>query len=121
MAHSFDQLKAALCQDVVIHAPDFNRLFILKMGVSNTVVRTVLAQHDQGIERPVADASHKLLPAETRYETRESECLAIKWTIGYFHYYLMGCESQLVTNHAMPPCDASSMHRPTILLLPIEP
>ncbi|KYO20669.1 hypothetical protein Y1Q_0012557 [Alligator mississippiensis] len=53
-----------------------------------------------GGERPVAYASRKLLPAEKRYATIERECLAIRWVVDYFRYYLMGREFTLVTDHA---------------------
>lgn len=126
-------MKAAICQDAIIHAPDFNSPFILQTDASNTAVRVVLTQHDQGIERLMAYASHKLLPTKTGHVTIMRECLAIRWATGYFHCYLMEREFQLVMNHAslrwlshtqtdnaytthwglaLKPCKFTVVHRP---------
>lgn len=71
MTSSFSHLKNALCQDVVIHDPDFNHPFILQTDASNVTIGAVLTQCDQGTERPIAYSSHKLLPVETWYATTE--------------------------------------------------
>lgn len=60
---------------------------------------TVLTQEDAGIERLVAYTSRKLLPAETQYATIKRECLAIRWAVDHFRYYLIGREFTLVTDH----------------------
>lgn len=59
------------------------------------VIGAVLCQKQGGVERPVAYASRKLNDAETRYSYIERECLAIKWAVNYFKYYLMGQEFKL--------------------------
>ncbi|KYO44938.1 hypothetical protein Y1Q_0023002 [Alligator mississippiensis] len=100
MRQSFEKLKRALCEDVIIHTPDFQKPFILQTDVSETAVGAVLTQEEGGGERPVAYASRKLLLAEKRYATIEHECLAIRWAVDYFRYYLMGREFTLVTDHA---------------------
>ncbi|KYO41119.1 retrotransposon-like protein 1 [Alligator mississippiensis] len=99
MIQSFEKLKRALCEDVIIHTPDFQKPFILQTDASETAVGAVLTQGGGG-ERPVAYASRKLLPAEKRYATIERECLAIWWAVDYFRYYLIGREFTLVTDHA---------------------
>ncbi|KYO28763.1 hypothetical protein Y1Q_0004424 [Alligator mississippiensis] len=67
---------------------------------SETAVGAVLTQEEGGSERLVAYASHRLLSAEKRYLTIERECLAIRWVVDHFRYYLMGREITLVTDHA---------------------
>lgn len=75
---------------MVIHTSDFRKPFILQTDVSETVVGAVLTQNNNGVNRPVSYTSRKLLPAETRYATIERECLAIRWAVEYFKYYLIG-------------------------------
>ncbi|KYO37782.1 hypothetical protein Y1Q_0022061 [Alligator mississippiensis] len=67
---------------------------------SKTAVGAVLMQEEEGIERPIVYASRKLSSAERRYATIEWECLAIRWAVDHFWYFLMGLEFKLVTDHA---------------------
>ncbi|KYO43439.1 hypothetical protein Y1Q_0013504 [Alligator mississippiensis] len=67
---------------------------------SEMAVGAVLTQEEEGIERPIAYASLKLSSAERRYATIERECLAIRWAMDHFWYYLMGQEFKLVMDHA---------------------
>ena len=76
---AFRSLKEALGSSSVLQSPDFHRTFILQTDASNRGVGAVLSQRDdEGVERPVAFYSKKLLPREERYSTIEKECLAIK-------------------------------------------
>ncbi|KYO23805.1 hypothetical protein Y1Q_0015801 [Alligator mississippiensis] len=101
MTRNFELLKKALYEDVLIYASDFRKPFVLQTDTSETAIRAILTQEEDGIERPVAYASHKLLPVETRYVTIERECLVIRWVVEHFRYYLMGSrEFKLVTDHA---------------------
>lgn len=100
MTHNFKLLKKALCEDIIIHAPDFCKPFMLQMEASETATGAVLTQEDDELERPIAYASWKLLPAETWYATVDRECLAIHWAVGHFRYYLIGREFKLMTDHA---------------------
>ncbi|KYO42212.1 hypothetical protein Y1Q_0002831 [Alligator mississippiensis] len=67
---------------------------------SETAIGAVLTQEDDGLDRPIAYASWKLLPMETWYATIERECLAIRCATEHFRYYLMGREFKLMTDHA---------------------
>ena len=51
--------------------------------------------------RPIAFASRKLQPRETRYSTIERECLAIVWGTAKFQEYLYGTEFILETDHRL--------------------
>lgn len=46
MTYSFSYLKNALCQDVVIHAPNFNIPFILQTDASSAAIGAVLIHCD---------------------------------------------------------------------------
>lgn len=100
MTQSFELLKRALREDVVIYMPDFQKPFVLQTDASKTTVGALLTQEDARVERPVAYTSRKLLPAETWYATIECECLAIHWAVEHFRYYLLGRKFMLVTDHA---------------------
>ena len=97
---AFQDLKAALCSEPVLRAPDFQRPFILHTDASGTGLGAVLAQEFDGDEHPITFASRKLLKHEKNYATVEKECLAIKWAIHHLRYYLWGREFTLVTDHA---------------------
>lgn len=70
-----------MCSQPVLKSPDFAKQFIVQVDASAVGVGAVLAQGDEGEERPIAFLSRKLLLRETRYSTVEKECLAIKWAL----------------------------------------
>ena len=57
-----------------------------------------MQQHDERLY-PVAYASKKLAPAETKYSTLEKECLSIVWGIAKFRLYLAGKPIILQSDH----------------------
>ena len=59
----------------------------------------VLLQGEGEQQRPVAYISRKLFPRETRYSAIELECLAVKWALDTFRYYLLGRDFVLETDH----------------------
>ena len=76
-----------------------NTGFTLKTDTSNGEIGVVLMQETNEIKFPIAYASKKLLPRETRYSVIERECLALVWGIKKFHMYLYGKEFQVETDH----------------------
>ena len=97
---AFRSLKEALGSSSVLWSPDFHRTFILQTDASNRGVGAVLSQRDdEGVERPVAFYSKKLLPREERYSTIEKECLAIKLATHVFRIYLLGRPFIIQTDH----------------------
>lgn len=75
---AFVELKAILCSKPVLKTPNFNSGYILQTDASERAIGAVLSQiNDNGIERPLAYFSCKLLPREQRYSTIE-ECLAVR-------------------------------------------
>ena len=98
--NAFSALKAALCEEPVLKAPDFNKPFILHTDASGTGLGAVLAQVIEGDEHPILYASRKLLKHELNYATIEREALAVKWAIHHLRYYLWGRKFTLITDHA---------------------
>jgi len=98
--NAFVTLKEHVSNPPILRLPDVSRPFVLQTDASNTGLGAILLQEDdQGEKHPIAFASRKLLPRETRYSTIERECLAIVWGIGKFQEYLYGTEFVLETDH----------------------
>ena len=97
---AFRKLKDLLCSSPVLQAPDFKKSFVLQTDASDRGVGAVLSQRDKdGMDRPVAYFSKKLLDREERYSTVEKECLAIKLAMQAFRVYLMGWQFTIQTDH----------------------
>ena len=83
----------------ILKLPGHSKPFILRTNASNCGLGAALMQqHDERLY-PVAYASKKLAPAETKYSTLEKECLGIVWGITKFRLYLAGKPVILQTNH----------------------
>ena len=98
--YAFQELKKRISTPPILRLPDVTQPFILQTDASHLGVGAVLLQEDcAGEKRPVAFASRKLQPRESRYSTIERECLAIVWGITKFQEYLYGSEFILETDH----------------------
>ena len=96
---SFESLKSYMVNSPILRLPELQRVFILRTDASNTGIGAVLLQESEGVAFPVAHASKKLLPRETRYSVIERECLALVLGIRKFQMYLYGKEFQVETDH----------------------
>ena len=97
---AFEKLKNTLTSGPVLKAPEVDKPFIVQTDACDLGIGAVLSQLDEdGEERPVAYASRKLLPRETRYATIEKECLAIVWALKQFRIYLYGVPFVIETDH----------------------
>ena len=96
---SFESLKSYMVSSPILRLPELQKVFILRTDASNTGIGAVLLQESNGVVFPVAYASKKLLPRETRYSVIERECLALVWGIRKFQMYLYGKEFQVETDH----------------------
>ncbi len=54
---------------------------------------------DDGVDRPIAFFSRKLLPRERNYSTVEKECLGIVAALKHFEVHLVGQEVHITTDH----------------------
>ena len=74
------------------------------MDVSGYAISEVLSQltsNNSGRWHPVAFFSHKMIPAETRYETHDGELLAIIEAFKTWRHYLKGSQHEVLvlTDH----------------------
>ena len=84
----------------VLRTPDFRLPFLVQTDASERAIGAALLQRfDDGLF-PVAFASRKLQPRETRYSVGEKECLAIIFALKKFDRYLYGKEFILYTDHS---------------------
>lgn len=90
---SFEQLKSALVETVILAHPDFSRPFILSTDASLHGLGAVLSQVPQGEikARPIAFASKALTRAQSNYPAHRLEFLALKWSVcDKFSHWLKG-------------------------------
>ena len=96
---AFSSLQDCLLKQPILKLLGHSKLFILRTDASNFGQGAALMQkHDKKLY-PVAYASKKLAPAETRYSTLEKECLGIVWGVTKFRLYLAGKPFDLQTDH----------------------
>lgn len=96
---AFAQLRDLLTQAPILRLPNLSERFLVQTDASDTGVGAVLLQEQEDGVFPVAYASKKLLPRETRYSVIERECLAIVFAVKRFQRYLYGKEFTLQTDH----------------------
>lgn len=96
---AFNDLKEALCSGPVLQSPDFKQPMTVQTDASGVGLGAVLLQGEGDQQLPVAYISRKLFPRETRYSAVELECLAVKWALDSFRYYLLGRQFVLETDH----------------------
>lgn len=94
-AQSFESVKEAFRQPLMLGRPDPDLTFTLQTDASKLWLGAVLYK-----ERPDGSRSAKLRLAETRYHSNEQECLAIIWAIKKYRPYLEDRPFLLKTNNA---------------------
>ena len=99
MEREFQDLKGALSNDTVLIAHCLNLPLVLHTDASDRGVGATLSHIIDGVEKPVAFFSKKMLPRQTRYFVTEKKCLAMVKAVRHFEAYLLGTTFQLVTDH----------------------
>ena len=98
---AFSSLQDCLLKRPILKLPNHSKPFILQTGASNFGLGAAhMQQHGEKLH-PVAYASKKLAPAETRYSTLEKERLGIVWGVPKFRLYLAGKPFVLQTDHQL--------------------
>jgi transposase InsO family protein len=102
---AYIDLRDVLNGDEVLIQPDWNKEFILETDASTRALGAVLNQVSidgktgEEIRRPIAFASKKLSPTQSRYSVPKRECLGVIWAIKRFDYYLSGRRFKIITDH----------------------
>ena len=96
---AYRTLKNAVTSKPVLHLPDHDKSYTLRVDASEVGIGAVLLQEHDNSLFPVGYRSKKLMSAEKRYSTIERECLAVIWAIRKFHPYLYGREFRVQTDH----------------------
>lgn len=97
---AFDSLKAALTSQPILHHFDPTLPTEVHCDASNVGIGGVLLQQPaQGSACVVGFYSRKLTPTEQRYHATERELLAIKDTLLFFRFYLLGIAFKVFTDH----------------------
>ena len=100
---ALDAIKAELCNAKILsyYDPDPKTTTILQCDASQLGLGAWLRQIDStGKEKIVAMCSRGLHDAETRYSNIERECLAVKFGLEKFEYYLMGRHTIVESDHS---------------------
>jgi hypothetical protein len=97
---AFQDMKHRLCSAPVLAYPNFKLPFILATDASRTALGAILAQVQDGVEKPVAYASRQTNRAERSYAASELEMLALVWATKHFRCYLYGRKFLVRTDHA---------------------
>ena len=100
---ALDLIKKELCDAKILsyYNPDPEAKTILQCDASQLGLGAWLRQIDKdGTERIVAMCSRSLVDAETRYSNIERECLAVKFGLQKFEYYLLGRHTIIESDHS---------------------
>jgi hypothetical protein len=99
--HAFQALKSKLITQTVLQYADSLKKFILMDDDSNSGLRVVLSQENNGNDLPIAYASYSLNKAAISYTKGEKELFAPIWAIHCFRLYLYGLWEQPTVNRAL--------------------
>lgn len=86
---AFDNIKALLCSEPVLSAPNFDTPFKLEVDASEAGAGAVLLQEDSdGIDHPVCYFAKKFSKCQRNYSTIEKEALALLLALQHFEVYV---------------------------------
>ena len=98
-AHTFKHLKQLVTDAPVLRPYDPDLPVTVYPDASGFAIGAWLGQEDKHGIRPVAYHSRKMSPAETRYDTREQELLAIFDALRVWRHYLEGRQFKVISDH----------------------
>lgn len=93
---AFQALKNRMVDLPTLAYPDPQLPYDFHCDASNVGLGAVLVQKG----RPIAYASKTLSDAAQNYSTTEKECMAIVWSLEYFHPYVYGAQLTIYSDHA---------------------
>ncbi len=97
---AFTAVKTALAQACTLALPRWDQTFYLATDASGLAIGAVLYQLEDGIPKPVAFGSRKLLPSQRdRWSTTQKEAFAVVTFCNEFRHYLEGRRFVLHSDH----------------------
>lgn len=96
---AFESLKESICDKVMLTAPNGSGPFVIVCDASNVGIGSAVLQMQDNSLALLEFASKRLSPAERRWDTREREAFAIKWSVQRFQDYVRGGEIYVITDH----------------------
>ena len=98
--NALDKLKSDLCNATALSVIDYTKDFGLLVDASATAVGCCLIQwDDQDHEKPIAFASLKLSPTQTRWSTIEREAFAVIWSLRRFRSWIFLSKIIVFSDH----------------------
>ena len=86
-------------QPTLLQNLDFRQEFCIITDASKQICGAVLTQNRNGIELPIAYASHSFTKGESNKSTTEQQLAVIHWAITHFRPYYYGKHFTIKTDH----------------------
>ncbi|UYV73993.1 RBM15B [Cordylochernes scorpioides] len=96
---AFETIKQVLTSEPLLAHPMIGRPFILNTDASGIAVGACLQQEIDGVVKPIAHYSKRLIGPETRYSTIEKEAYAVVLSLQHFKHLLAGSKVEVHTDH----------------------
>ena len=97
---AFERLKKALVSNQINAHPNSQKPYILYTDACDYATGGILCLEDQkGTERPIQHVSAQLKSTQPRWSTVEKECWALVYCLHKLHWYLLGSEFVVFTDH----------------------
>jgi hypothetical protein len=96
---AFEKLKWALTHAPVLTFPTRDDPYVLDTDASHDTIGAVLSQVQNGVEKVIAYASHRLSKSEKQYCVTRKELLAVYKYVKHFNHYLYGRKFLIRTDH----------------------
>jgi len=97
----FKELKCICAKELVLHAPDWNKPFIMETDASGYALGVVITQEYEDGIHPIAFHSRSLLDAKKNYDAHDKEMLGIIYGLKMGRKFFLGAQElvQIWTNH----------------------
>ena len=96
---AFERLKAEICDQVLLGAPRGIGPMIIVADASTRAVGCALLQIQEGEPVLLEFGAKKFTKAEEKWDTREREAYAVKWSLEKFHDYVKASRVIVITDH----------------------
>jgi hypothetical protein len=98
--NTFNDLKAAISQALVLRSPDFNRYFFLyTFAFDQSLVAILTQKDDDNNKSPVSFMSNNLQRAELNYPAIEKHAYAVYKAVKHFRSYIFKNHTKVIVPH----------------------